>query len=64
MNCFFCQRSIKEIDYKKISLIERFTSGLGKIKNKKKTKVCSTHQRKLSQAIKRARYLGLLPFTK
>jgi small subunit ribosomal protein S18 len=64
MNCFFCQRNIIEIDYKDTSLIERFTSGLGKIKNRKKTGICATHQRKLSQAIKRARHLGLLPFTK
>ncbi len=64
MNCFFCQRNIKEIDYKKTDLIERFVSGLGKIKSKKKTKLCNVHQRKLSQAIKRARFLALLPFTK
>ncbi len=64
MNCFFCQRNIKEIDYKETDLIERFTSGLGKIKDKNKTKLCTTHQRKLSKAIKRARHLGLLPFTK
>ncbi|MDD5606555.1 MAG: 30S ribosomal protein S18 [Candidatus Pacebacteria bacterium] len=64
MNCFFCQRNIKEIDYKETDLIERFTSGLGKIKGKTKTKLCTTHQRKLGKAIKRARHLGLLPFTK
>ncbi len=64
MNCFFCQRNIREIDYKETDLIERFTSGLGKIKGKDKTNLCTTHQRKLSKAVKRARHLGLLPFTK
>ncbi len=64
MNCYFCQRNIEDIDYKKVELIERFTSGLGKIKAKKKSKLCTTHQKKIAKAIKRARFLALLPFTK
>jgi small subunit ribosomal protein S18 len=63
MPCYFCQRNIQEIDYKEITLLKRFISKLGKIKARKKTDVCSSHQRKLKKAIKRARYLGLLPFT-
>ncbi len=63
MACYFCQRNIKEIDYKNTKLLSRFVSGLAKIKAKKRTGVCSTHQRKLAQAIKRARFLALLPYT-
>ncbi|MFH1180971.1 MAG: 30S ribosomal protein S18 [bacterium] len=63
MQCFFCQHNTKEIDYKDIKLLERFISGLSKIRAKKRTGVCSSHQRKLAQAIKRARFLALLPFT-
>jgi small subunit ribosomal protein S18 len=63
MDCYFCQRNIKEIDYKDTELLRRFISGLGKIKAKKRTGVCSSHQRKLAKAIKRARHLGLLPTT-
>jgi len=63
MNCYFCQRNIKEIDYKDIEVLRKFISGLAKIRAKKRTGVCSKHQRKLSNAIKRARHLGLLPFT-
>ncbi len=62
MPCYFCQRNIKEIDYKNTKLLSRFISGLAKIRAKKRTGVCSTHQRKLAQAIKRARTLGLLPY--
>lgn len=62
MACYFCQRNIQKIDFKNTKLLQKFTSGLGKIRPKKKTGVCSHHQRKLSQAIKRARYLGLLPY--
>jgi small subunit ribosomal protein S18 len=62
MPCYFCQRNIKEIDYKDTDLLKRFISGLRKIRAKKRTGVCASHQRKLAKAIKRARYLGLLPY--
>jgi len=63
MNCYFCQQDIKQIDFKNTKLLWRFISASGKIKAKKKTGVCSSHQRKLAQAIKRARFLGLLSYT-
>ncbi len=63
MPCYFCQHNIKEIDFKETEVLKRFISGLAKIRPKKKTGVCATHQRKLARAIKRARYLGLLPYT-
>jgi small subunit ribosomal protein S18 len=63
MPCFFCQRNIREIDFKDTELLKKFLSGLAKIKAKKRTGVCSSHQRKLAKAIKRARHLGLLPYT-
>jgi small subunit ribosomal protein S18 len=62
-NCYFCQRNIKEIDFKNVKLLEKFISSWGKIKSKKRTWLCSTHQRKLAKAIKRARFLALLSFT-
>jgi len=63
MACYFCQRNIKEIDFKDIDLLKRFISGLAKIRAKRRTGTCSSHQRKLAKAIKRARHLGLLPST-
>ncbi|MFH1714048.1 MAG: 30S ribosomal protein S18 [Candidatus Nealsonbacteria bacterium] len=60
MECFFCQRNIKNVDFKETQLLRRFISGSGKIKPKKRTGVCSSHQRRLATAIKRARYLALL----
>jgi small subunit ribosomal protein S18 len=62
MPCYFCQRNINEIDFKNTQLLRRFLSSLGKIKARKKTGVCAFHQRKLKRAIKRARFLGLLPY--
>jgi len=61
--CFFCQRNLKEIDFKNTLFLSRFVSGLGKIRSKRKTNLCAKHQRMVSKNVKRARYLGLLPFS-
>jgi len=62
--CFFCSQNLKEIDYKETELLRRFISRQAKIIDPRFTGTCAKHQRKLAQAIKRARYLGLLPFTR
>ncbi len=59
MECYFCKKNVEEIDFKDVKIIRHFVSGLGKIRAKKRTGVCSKHQRKLANAIKRARCLGL-----
>jgi len=63
MGCYFCQKNIREIDFKDTQLLVKFISGLAKIRSKKKARTCSKHQRKLATAIKRARRLGLMPTT-
>jgi len=62
INCYFCQRNIKEINFRETHLLKRFISGLGKIKGRKKTKLCRYHQKILARAVKRARILGLLSY--
>ncbi len=62
--CHFCNKSIKYIDFKDTQILQRFISSYSKIVPRKRSGVCSKHQRKLSQAIKRARFMGLLPYTK
>ena len=62
-SCYFCQNEIKEIDYKDIQTLQRFVSSYAKIMPRKRSAVCAKHQRKLAQAIKRARFLALLPFS-
>ncbi|MBU1179474.1 30S ribosomal protein S18 [Patescibacteria group bacterium] len=61
-NCYFCTNNVKEIDYKDTATLKRCISSYGKIVPRKRSSVCTKHQRKLSQAIKRARIMGLLPF--
>ncbi|MBT6690942.1 30S ribosomal protein S18 [Candidatus Parcubacteria bacterium] len=61
--CHFCVNDISYIDYKSWQQLQKFTSSYGKIVPKRRSGACSKHQRKLSQAIKRARFMALLPFS-
>ncbi|HOZ55734.1 MAG: 30S ribosomal protein S18 [Parcubacteria group bacterium ADurb.Bin316] len=62
-SCCFCVNNIKEIDYKDIRTLQRYINVYKKILPRKRTGLCSWHQRKLAVAIKRARIMALLPFT-
>jgi small subunit ribosomal protein S18 len=59
--CWFDQNKT-EPDYKDQKLIERFVTERGKIVPRRLSGVCAKHQKKLAVAIKRARYLALVPF--
>ncbi|MBI2821234.1 MAG: 30S ribosomal protein S18 [Acidobacteria bacterium] len=61
--CKFCADKIDYIDFKDQRLLGPFIPERGKILPRRISGVCATHQRKLSEAIKRARHLALLPFT-
>ena len=60
--CFFTQNNIKHIDYKDIALLKQFLNPHARIQGKKKTYVSAKYQRELAQAVKRARFMALLPF--
>lgn len=62
MTCYFCSQNAKEIDYKEVDILKKFISAGMKIRSRKKTRLCAKHQRKLAQAIKRARQMALLPY--
>ncbi|HNW71312.1 MAG TPA: 30S ribosomal protein S18 [Candidatus Paceibacterota bacterium] len=59
---YFSANNIKYIDYKDTVILKKFLNPNGKIMNHKRTGITSKNQRKLTEAIKHARYLGLLPF--
>ena len=61
--CKFCDEKIKFIDYKDLRLLQGFTPERAKIFPRRISGTCSKHQRRLMQAIKRARVLALIPFT-
>lgn len=60
---YFKTNQITEIDYKDIGTLKHFINGFRKIKPSYYTGVTTKNQKKLAIAIKRARHLGLLPFT-
>lgn len=61
MECFFCKEK-KTPDFLEYEILTKFTSERGKIQARGRTGVCSRHQRRLTDEIKRARYIGFLPY--
>ena len=61
--CAFCVDKVEKIDYKDINRLRRYMSERAKILPRRVTGTCAAHQRELTVAIKRARYLALLPYS-
>ena len=61
--CRFCVERVDFIDYKKVEMLQPFVQERGKILPRRISGTCALHQRKLQNAIKRARIAALLPFT-
>ena len=61
--CRFTAEGIKEIDYKDLNLLKQFVTETGKIVPSRITGTSATYQRQLADAVKRARYLALLPYS-
>mgnify|MGYP001558496181 FL=1 len=61
-NCGFCKTNT-EPDYKDVETLKKYVSERAKILGKDRTGVCTKHQRRIGREVKRARTLGLLPFT-
>ncbi len=61
--CSFCVEKVQKIDYKDVGRIRRYISERGKIDPRRKSGTCAKHQRMLTAALKRARFMALLPYT-
>ncbi len=62
-SCYFCTENLNHVDYKNTDILRNFLSGQAKILPPRRTGTCQKHQRLLARAIKRARFMALLPFT-
>ncbi len=60
--CRFCVDKVDDINYKDVKLLSSFVSERGKITPRRISGVCTPHQKRLSEAIKQARNIALLPF--
>ena len=61
--CKFCDNKDSDFNYKNEKKLRNFTTERGKILSRRMSGTCAKHQRKLTTAIKRARYMAILPFT-
>ncbi len=62
--CRLCREKINYIDYKDIKRLQNFITDRGKIVSRRSSGNCARHQRMIARAIKRARFVALLPYTK
>jgi small subunit ribosomal protein S18 len=60
--CYFNQHNIQHIDYKDTEILKKFINPHGRMIARKRTGISATYQRQLAAAVKRARFLGLLPY--
>ena len=61
--CKFCENNDNDFNYKNEKKLRHYINDRGKIIPRRMTGTCAKHQRKLTIAIKRARYMAILPFT-
>ena len=61
--CMFCADKALVTDYKEADKLKKFVSEKGKILPRRVTGLCAKHQREVTLAVKRARHIGLLPYT-
>lgn len=64
MTCPCCQEKIDIVDYKQTDILRKFVSGQFKISSSSRTSLCKNHQRKVANAVKLARYMALMPYTR
>ncbi len=60
--CRFCREKIAEVDYKDVATLHKLTSAQGKVFTRKRSGNCARHQRSSALAVKRARFMALVPF--
>lgn len=60
--CYFSENNIKHIDYKDTEILKKFLNPHARMLARKKTGVTAKNQRKLATAVKRARFMALLPY--
>ena len=61
--CSFCQHGVGTVDYKDLAQLRKYISDRGKIRGRRVSGNCQQHQRDVTEAIKTARELALLPYT-
>ncbi len=64
MDCTFCRENINKVDYKNKDFLRKFVTSQFKVASSTRNRLCSKHQRKVASAVKLARYMALMPYTR
>ena len=62
MKCRFCKMGVDPVDYKDVRSLQKLSTLQGKLYSRKRSGNCARHQRQAKRAVKRARFLALLPY--
>ncbi len=62
LKCRFCKDKVALVDYKKVRALHRLSTPQGKLYSRKRSGTCASHQRQVKRAVKRARFMALLPY--
>jgi small subunit ribosomal protein S18 len=60
--CRFCRMKMDEVDYKDLKYLQKLMGSQSRLLSKRRSGNCSTHQRSVKTALKRARFMALLPY--
>ncbi len=60
--CRFCRDKVTHIDYKDVNSLQKLVTGQGKLFSRKRSGNCAKCQRMVARAVKRARFMALMPF--
>ena len=61
--CSLCVEKVESIDYKDLDKVKKFVSEKGKILPRRATGTCAKHQRKVVEAVQRARHIATIPYS-
>ena len=64
MPCPACQEKVNHVDYKQTDVLRKFVSGQFKISSSTRSELCNKHQRMVANAVKLARFMALMPYTR
>lgn len=64
MQCTFCHDNIERVDYKNTQALRKFVTAEFKIGTARRNKLCDKHQRRVANAVKLARFMALMPYTR
>lgn len=63
-DCVFCADNINRIEYKNKEFLRKFVTSQFKVASSRRNRLCGKHQRKIANAVKLARYMALIPYTR